>query len=198
MLRQKIAVFDNAPKLSRAWRLNCDHACASGCVDEAVSGVKPPAGKGVVGLLSWHGLHFWVTVSPNQNIIIIIKIFDSWGFALDPNGDFKTFSKTYITDFGWDRDVVCVYFRQLRKDKFSLEKLNYNPDCMVSSMNFQNFLGRDSLSPLPSSLYPAQSRALLSIQASTSNLERFTPLVFASPSIHSQYVWSFLQTRGTR
>ena len=30
----------------------CGHACASGRVDEAVSGGKPPAGKGVVGMLS--------------------------------------------------------------------------------------------------------------------------------------------------
>ena len=34
------------------WRLNCGHACAFGRVDEAVSGEKPPAGKGMVGLLS--------------------------------------------------------------------------------------------------------------------------------------------------
>ena len=53
-------------------------ACGWGCVRW-----KAPAGKGVVGLLSWHGSHFWVyilhfvrcvtvTVLPNQ-IIIIIK-----------------------------------------------------------------------------------------------------------------------------
>ena len=30
----------------------CGHACASRRVDEAVSGGKPPAGKGVVGMLS--------------------------------------------------------------------------------------------------------------------------------------------------
>ena len=29
----------------------------------AVSGGKPPAGKGVVGLLSWHGSHFWVCIT---------------------------------------------------------------------------------------------------------------------------------------
>ena len=51
------------PLLSRAWRLNCGHACASGRVDEAVSGRKPLAGKGVVGLLSWHGSHFWVCIT---------------------------------------------------------------------------------------------------------------------------------------
>ena len=49
--------------LSRAWRLNCGHACASRRVDEAVSGGKPPAGKGVVGMLSWHGSHFWVCIT---------------------------------------------------------------------------------------------------------------------------------------
>ena len=51
-------MYDN-----RAWRLNCGHACAFGRVDEAVSGGKPPAGKGVVGLLSWHGSHFWVCIT---------------------------------------------------------------------------------------------------------------------------------------
>ena len=40
----------------------------------------------------------------------------------------------------------------LEKDKFSLEKLNYTPDCTVSSMHFQNFLGRGSPSPLPRSI----------------------------------------------
>ena len=39
----------NSSLLSRAWRLNCCHACAYGRVDEAVSGGKPHAGKGVVG-----------------------------------------------------------------------------------------------------------------------------------------------------
>ena len=29
----------------------------------AVSGGKPSAGKGVVGLLSWHGSHFWVCIT---------------------------------------------------------------------------------------------------------------------------------------
>ena len=43
--------------------LDCGHACAFGRVDEAVSGGKPPAGKGVVGLLSWHGSHFWVCIT---------------------------------------------------------------------------------------------------------------------------------------
>ena len=33
------------------------------CVDEAVSGGKPPAGKSVVDLLSWHGTHFWVYIA---------------------------------------------------------------------------------------------------------------------------------------
>ena len=51
------------PLLSRAWRLNCGHACAFGRVDEAVSGGKPLAEKGVVGLLSWHGSHFWVCIT---------------------------------------------------------------------------------------------------------------------------------------
>ena len=60
-----------------AWRLNCGHACAFGRVDEAVSGGKPPAGKGVVGLLSWqtfeYVLHFvrCVTVRVSLNQIII-------------------------------------------------------------------------------------------------------------------------------
>ena len=49
--------------MSRAWRLNCGHACAFGRVDEAVSGGKPPAGKGVVGLLSWHGSNFWACIT---------------------------------------------------------------------------------------------------------------------------------------
>ena len=49
--------------LSRAWQLNCGHACAFGRVDEAVSGGKPPAGKGVVGLLGWHGSHFRVCIT---------------------------------------------------------------------------------------------------------------------------------------
>ena len=35
----------------------------SGVVDEAVSGGKPPAGKGVVGLLSWHGSYYWVCIT---------------------------------------------------------------------------------------------------------------------------------------
>ena len=46
-----------------AWRLNCGHACTFGRVDKAVSGGKPPAGKSVVGLLSWHGSHFWVCIT---------------------------------------------------------------------------------------------------------------------------------------
>ena len=55
-----------------------------GRVDEAVSDGKPPAGKGVVGLLSWHGSHFWVCITfckvrhgdsvTNQIIIIIIIV----------------------------------------------------------------------------------------------------------------------------
>ena len=49
--------------LSKAWRLNCGHVCAFGRVDEAVSGGKPPVIKGVVGLLSWHGSHFWVCIT---------------------------------------------------------------------------------------------------------------------------------------
>ena len=36
--------------MSRAWRLNCGHACASRRVDEAVSGGMPPAGEGVFGI----------------------------------------------------------------------------------------------------------------------------------------------------
>ena len=67
----------------------------------------------------------------------------------------------------------------LGKDEFSLEKLNYTQDCTVSSMYFQNFLGRGS--PDPS---PIQSRVSLSIRASTSNLGRFAPSFWASPSIH--------------
>ena len=39
-----------------AWRLHCGHACAFVHVDEAVSGGKPHAGRGVVGLLSWIAL----------------------------------------------------------------------------------------------------------------------------------------------
>ena len=70
-------------KSSVPWRLDCGHACAFGRVDEAVSGGKPSAGKGVVGMLSSNRtfefvLHFvrcvTVTVSPNQIIIIIIII----------------------------------------------------------------------------------------------------------------------------
>ena len=49
--------------IGRVWRFNCGHACAFGRVDEAVSGGKPLAGKGVVGLLSWHGSHFWVCIT---------------------------------------------------------------------------------------------------------------------------------------
>ena len=87
------------------------------------------------------------------------KIVDSWGFALDTNGEFTTFSKTYIAEFGWDRMWYVFIFGKfldppLRKDKLSLEKLNYTPDCAVSSMNFQNSLGRGSPSPLPRSLSP--------------------------------------------
>ena len=52
-----------SPNLSRACRLNCGHACTFGRVDEAVSGGKPPAGKGVVGLFSWHGAHYWVCIT---------------------------------------------------------------------------------------------------------------------------------------
>ena len=43
--------------------LNWGHACAFGQVDGAVSGGKPPAGKGVIGLLSCHGSHFWVCIT---------------------------------------------------------------------------------------------------------------------------------------
>ena len=32
-------------------------------VDEAVSGGKHPAGKGVDSLLSWNGSHFWVCIT---------------------------------------------------------------------------------------------------------------------------------------
>ena len=39
------------------------HPHAFGHVDEAVSGGKPHAGKGVVGLFSWHGLNFWVCIT---------------------------------------------------------------------------------------------------------------------------------------
>ena len=83
--------------------------------------------------------------------------------------------------------------RHWGKIKMFAWKVELNtPDCTVSSMNFQNFLGRGSPSPLqdPS---PTQFRASLSIRASTSN--RFVPSVWASPSIHSPYVWSFPQTR---
>ena len=65
--------------------LNCGHAFAFGRVDEAVSGGKPPAGKGVVGLLSTfeYVLHFVrrvrATVSPNQIIIIIIVLLEYIG-----------------------------------------------------------------------------------------------------------------------
>ena len=49
--RRKIIRF-SAISVFRARRLNCGHDCAFECVDEAVSGAKPPAGKGVVGMLS--------------------------------------------------------------------------------------------------------------------------------------------------
>ena len=39
------------------------YACAFGHVDETVSGGKPHAGNSLVGLLSWHGSHFWVRIS---------------------------------------------------------------------------------------------------------------------------------------
>ena len=48
------------------------------CVNEAVSGVKPPAGKVEDGLLSWHGLHFWVWIT----------------FCKDPQGDKIYFVKS--------------------------------------------------------------------------------------------------------
>ena len=38
--------------------VNCAAMLALSAVDEAVSGKKPPAGKGVVNLLSWYGSHF--------------------------------------------------------------------------------------------------------------------------------------------
>ena len=44
------------------WQLNCGHVCVFRYVDEAVSGGKPPARKGVDSL-SWHGLYFWVCIT---------------------------------------------------------------------------------------------------------------------------------------
>ena len=118
------------------------------------------------------------------------KTVDSWGFALNPNGEFTTFSKTYIAEFGWDRNVLYVFssvlanssIRHWGKMIFSLEKLNYTQDCTVSSMYFQFWgVAHRTLSPDPS---PVQSRVSLSIRTLTSNLGRFAPLFWASPSIY--------------
>ena len=40
-------------------------------------------------------------------------MFDSWGFAPDPTGEFTTLSKTYIAEFGWDRNEVRAHLRQI-------------------------------------------------------------------------------------
>ena len=52
--------------------------------------------------------------------------------TLDPNGEFTTFSKTYYyrAEFGWDRNVVCLHFRQILRSATGgkikmLKRLNY-------------------------------------------------------------------------
>ena len=55
--------LENSGQLPVQEVIEVTHACAFGRVDEAVSGGKPPAGKGVVGLLSWHDSHFWVCIT---------------------------------------------------------------------------------------------------------------------------------------
>ena len=41
------------------------------------------------------------------------KMFDNWGFAPDPTGEFTTLSKTYIAESGWDRNEVRANLRQI-------------------------------------------------------------------------------------
>ena len=59
-LNSPIWMTFNSSVVSRAWRLNWGHVCYFKRKDEAVSSGKLPTGNGVYGLLSWHGLHFWV------------------------------------------------------------------------------------------------------------------------------------------
>ena len=110
--------------LSRAWRLNCGHACAfeRAHVNEAVSVEKSPAGKGVVGLLSWHGSHFWVcikfckvrqgdSVTKPYYIIIIICFFlaISAHFSFgDARADIVTndLYMPYDLDTGWNSNEI--------------------------------------------------------------------------------------------
>ena len=81
---------------------------------------KPSAGKGVVGLFSWHGLHFenvlqfvrciTVTVSPNQ---IIMKIRWGWGVVeLRMRG-------------GWDEDELGMIWL---RDKDEMMMMRWGSD----------------------------------------------------------------------
>ena len=60
----KIILINTAHHTSvKGRRLNYGlHVCAFDRVDKVVSGGKPPAGKVVDSLLSWHRLHFWVCI----------------------------------------------------------------------------------------------------------------------------------------
>ena len=97
--------------------------------------------------------------------------------------------------------MVCVHFRQILRSatgerwKMFAWKVELYTRLHGFKYEFSKiFWGRapQALFPDPS---PTKFRASLSIRASTSNLGCFVPSVCASPSIHSQYVWSFPQTR---
>ena len=63
-------------------------------------------------------------------------------------------------------------------------RFNYTPECMVSSMHFQQFSEVRLAQPLPR-LLPAQSRAAPSIRASPSILGRFTPSIDSGFALNS-------------
>ena len=63
-------------------------ACGWGCVRW-----KAPAGKGVVGLLSWHGSHFWVCIT----------------FCKVRHGDSVTKPETYYIIIVWHSSVTRQY-----------------------------------------------------------------------------------------
>ena len=80
--------------------------------------------------------------------------------ALNPNGEFTTLKDIilYVAEFGWDRNVVCVHFRQIpRSANTGLHGFKY-------ALIFKIFRGGAQIAP------PTQSRA--------------TRSVWASPSIH--------------
>ena len=144
---------------------------------------------------------FWKKVIHDAKKCIILKctkIAGSWGFSPDPTGEFTTLSKD-IYSWIWLGSKTGPYpssakslIRHWEKINF---RLNYTADCTVSSMNFQKFSGEGLTEPSPQIPSPAQYRASLLIRASTSNLWRFAPSVWAWPSIHPN-MFDYSPNRG--